>query len=72
LLAPGEDSSLRRFPLRTQLLMLLALAAFVRLWCATHPTHRASRDDSVPVEITVRPNPRGSLPDAGAASPDAG
>ena len=25
-----------RFPLRTQLLMLLALAAFFRLWCVTH------------------------------------
>lgn len=28
---------LRRFPLRTLLLMILAVAAFVRLWCATHP-----------------------------------
>lgn len=31
-----KDIRLRRFPLRTLLLMILAVVAFVRMWCATH------------------------------------
>ncbi|TQF08692.1 hypothetical protein FJV41_48540, partial [Myxococcus llanfairpwllgwyngyllgogerychwyrndrobwllllantysiliogogogochensis] len=31
----------RRFPLRTLLLMLVALLAFTRLWCVTHQDETA-------------------------------
>ena len=66
-----EESSLRRFPLRTQLLMLVALAAFVRLWCVTHPARPAAPQSSVPVDVTVQPIPLGSLPDGGGQPADA-
>jgi hypothetical protein len=66
LLALDEDSSLKRFPLRTQLLMILALAAFARLWCVTHPRPTPAPAQERAVEVLVRPLPRGpALADAG-------
>jgi hypothetical protein len=69
LLELDEDSSLRRFPLRTQLLMLVALAAFIRLWCVTHPAARQPSPESPrPVDVTVQtlhPDDRAAPPDAG-------
>jgi hypothetical protein len=32
-----KNIGLRRFPKRTLLLMILALVAFARFWCITHP-----------------------------------
>jgi hypothetical protein len=65
LLLLDEESSLRRFPLRTQLLMLVALAAFVRLWCVTHPPRDGAPQPRSPVDVTVQPTPPlGGLPDA--------
>jgi len=45
-----KEMRLRRFPLRTLLLMILALAAFVRMWCATHPASEP-RGKAVDVQL---------------------
>jgi hypothetical protein len=42
---------LKRFPVRTLLLMILALAAFVRFWCQTHPQAQRPR----PVDVQIKP-----------------
>ncbi|MBX5480723.1 MAG: hypothetical protein IRZ16_02570 [Myxococcaceae bacterium] len=52
---------MKRFPLRTLLLMILALVLFVRLWCTTHPGKEASLRSGV-VDVTLH-----GPPDAGAA-----
>ncbi|WP_426752601.1 hypothetical protein [Myxococcus sp. Y35] len=52
---------MRRFPLRTLLLMLVALIAFGRLWCVTHPDE-ASRPPS-------ESQARAPAPTAGAPVP---
>ncbi|HZA52564.1 MAG TPA: hypothetical protein VE549_17590 [Myxococcaceae bacterium] len=62
---------MRRFPLRTQLLMLVALAAFVRLWCVTHPTRDRAPEPRAPVDVSVQPVPLGNLLDASATPADA-
>jgi hypothetical protein len=62
LLALDEDSSLKRFPLRTQLLMILALAAFARLWCVTHPRPAPAPEQERAVDVLVRPIPGGPAP----------
>ena len=49
-LGPGR----RRFPLRTLLLMVLALVAFARFWWITHRTPPPPRPPRV---IPVRPTP---------------
>jgi hypothetical protein len=50
----------RRFPLRTLLLMILALVVFARLWWITHRSHppRAVSGPTLPhAPIPVRPLP---------------
>ncbi len=58
-----------RFPLRTLLLMLLALGAFVRFWCASHPSRPAAERAPVPAEergrVVIVPMPRPVTQDAG-------
>ncbi|WP_342381636.1 hypothetical protein NVS55_18640 [Myxococcus stipitatus] len=51
---------MRRYPLRTLLLMLVALIAFGRLWCVTHQDERAAAPPS---------SPRAAAPPAAPAPP---
>lgn len=52
---------MRRFPLRTLLLMIVALLAFLRLWWVTHANERARQQPQhQPVEIMPAPPPAGS------------
>lgn len=63
----------RRIPLRTLLLMVLALVIFARLWWATHQ-QRAARGERTPerrdVPVVVVPAP--APPPAPSAPADAG
>jgi hypothetical protein len=45
---------MKRFPLRTLLLMILALAAFARLWWVSHP--HASPPGPLRVEVLAKPD----------------
>lgn len=60
--SPRPDPHVKRIPNRTLLLMILALAAFGRFWCATHrtiPAERPAPPARGPVEVTpVSPPPR--------------
>jgi hypothetical protein len=47
-----KQLGLKRFPMRTLLLMILALFAFVWFWCQTHP---GAKRESRPVDIQIRP-----------------
>jgi hypothetical protein len=51
-MAPARN----KFPLRTVLLMVVALLAFGRLWCATHPTSalREAESGAIPVQVLPR------------------
>ena len=42
LTAPNALQRSRRFPMRTLLLMILALIVFARMWWITHRLHRSS------------------------------
>ncbi|HLT28764.1 MAG TPA: hypothetical protein VK013_01890 [Myxococcaceae bacterium] len=60
----------KRYPLRTVILMIVALAAFGRLWCLTHPpgeseqTPTSSADPVRPTPPTTPPAPQGLGPPA--------
>jgi hypothetical protein len=43
---------LQRFPLRTLLLMILALIAFGWFWCQTHPGSEPKRR---PIDVQIKP-----------------
>jgi hypothetical protein len=47
----GREIGLRRFPKRTLLLMILALAVFVRFWCLTHPQ---AEQKPRPIDVQIR------------------
>ncbi len=47
-----KGHGLRRFPMRTLMLMILTVFAFVWFWCQTHP---GARRESRPVDVQVRP-----------------
>ena len=49
---------MKRFPLRTQLLMLLALVMFVRLYCVTHE-NAANPDIQQPQVVPIETLPGG-------------
>jgi hypothetical protein len=52
---------MRRFPLRTLVLMVLALLAFIWMWWNTHGAVRPPRAEpkgaAVPVEVVPLPSP---------------
>lgn len=49
-------ASSNKFPVRTQLLMLVALIAFARLWCVTHPKEpEVQPREPLPVELVPAP-----------------
>jgi hypothetical protein len=59
LTTPSTGSSgRRRFPLRTLLLMVLALVAFARFWWITHRTPRPPPPRVIPVRPTPTPEAR--------------
>ena len=60
----GARMAVRRFPLRTLLLMILALVAFARMWWLTH--HFGSPRAVDPRPLTVDVLPREKPPDGGA------
>jgi hypothetical protein len=47
----GKKHGLRRFPNRTLLLMILAVIAFGRFWCATHTAEQKPR----PADVQIKP-----------------
>lgn len=67
----------KRYPLRTVLLMIVALAAFGRLWCLTHPpqtpeeTVTTPAEPAQPTEPASPPVPPSGPPSLGAPVPDA-
>lgn len=66
---------MRRFPLRTLLLMLLALAAFFRLWCVTHqtdPAPPAGAEKRRPSRFEISVITDGGIRADAGATPDAG
>jgi cytoskeletal protein RodZ len=59
LTTPSTSSSRRRrFPLRTLLLMVLALVAFARFWWITHRTPPSAPPRIIPVRPTPAPESR--------------
>lgn len=62
----------KRYPLRTVLLMIVALAAFGRLWCLTHPpevpdqTVRTPSEPASPTPPATPPAPPPGPPSLGA------
>lgn len=47
---------MKRFPPRTLLLMVLALAAFARLWCITHPAGGRAEPRAIRVDVLANPD----------------
>ena len=62
---PTRSGGPRRFPLRTLLLMILALIVFARMWWITHRTHPPSPPSVTGPQLPHPPIPVRPLPPPG-------